>query len=80
MVPTILAAYVDILVQKGYLKVGDISKLLNAPGASCIVSTGGTPPAVTLAGKSALKVWLVSDAYPSNTVFATSVIIPMTQR
>jgi prepilin-type N-terminal cleavage/methylation domain-containing protein len=68
-VPATLAAYVDILVTKGYLKVGDLSKLLNAPGASCTV-TPGTP--VTLAGKSALKVWLVSDAYPSNTIYATS--------
>jgi prepilin-type N-terminal cleavage/methylation domain-containing protein len=67
--PGTLAEYVDVLVTKGYLKAGDIAKLLNAPGAACTV-TPGTPIGVT--GKSALKVWLVKDAYPSNTVFATS--------
>ena len=54
----------DILVTKGYLKVGDVSKLINAPGASC------TP--ITLVGTAALKVWLVSDADASNSIFATS--------
>jgi prepilin-type N-terminal cleavage/methylation domain-containing protein len=67
--PATLAAYCDNLVTKGYLKVGDLSKLLNAPGASCTV-TPGTP--IALAGTSALKVWLVKDAHPANTVFATS--------
>jgi len=67
--PGTLAAYVDILVSKGYLKVGDLSKLLNAPGASCNVAPG---PPVALAGTSALKVWLVQDANAANTIFATS--------
>ena len=67
--PGTLAAYCDTLVTKGYLKVGDLSKLLNAPGASCTI-TPGAP--LTLAGTSALKVWLVKDADPSNAIFATT--------
>ena len=68
-VPATLAAYCDNLVTKGYLKAGDLSKLLNAPGASCTI-TPGTP--ITLAGTSALKVWPIKDADPANTIFATS--------
>ena len=44
------------------LKPGDIQKLLNAPGATCNVTTVPGPPAsVTLAGKSALKVYKVKE-------------------
>jgi prepilin-type N-terminal cleavage/methylation domain-containing protein len=68
-VPATLAAYCDNLVTKGYLKAGDLSKLLNAPGASCTI-TPGTP--ITLAGTSALKVWPIKDADPANTIFITS--------
>ena len=64
-----LAAYCDLLVTKGYLKAGDLTKLLNAPGASCIVTPG---PPVALAGTSALKVWPIKDADPANAIFATS--------
>jgi prepilin-type N-terminal cleavage/methylation domain-containing protein len=69
VVPGTLAAYCDNLVTKGYLKVGDLSKLLNAPGASCVI-TPGTP--INLAGTSALKVWPVKDADPANAIFATT--------
>ena len=69
--PQTLQDYVNVLVSKGYLKAGDLQKLLNAPGAPCTV-TVGAGGAVTLGGTSALKVWLVSDANPSNTIFATS--------
>ena len=67
--PLTLAAYCDILVSKGYLKAGDLSKLLNAPGATCTVTAG---PPVTLVGTSALKVWLVKDADPGSAIFATT--------
>ena len=67
--PATLAAYCDNLVTKGYLKAGDLSKLLNAPGASCTI-TPGTP--IALAGTSALKVWLVKDADAANAIFATT--------
>jgi prepilin-type N-terminal cleavage/methylation domain-containing protein len=67
--PASLAEYVNQIVLKGYLKAGDLGKLLNAPGTTCAVTPG---PPVQLSGPSALKVWLVKDAYPSNTIFATS--------
>jgi prepilin-type N-terminal cleavage/methylation domain-containing protein len=68
-VPASLAAYCDTLVTKGYLKVGDLSKLLSAPGASC-TAAAGTP--ITLAGTSALKVYPVNDAAPAIAIFAVS--------
>jgi prepilin-type N-terminal cleavage/methylation domain-containing protein len=68
-VPGSLGAYCDVLVTKGYLKAGDLTKLLTAPGAACLVTPG---PPVTLGGISALKVWLIKDADPANAIFATS--------
>jgi prepilin-type N-terminal cleavage/methylation domain-containing protein len=68
-VPGTLAAYCDVLVTKGYLKVGDLSKLLSAPGASCNAAAG-TP--ITLTGTSALKVYPVNDAAPAIAIFAVS--------
>ena len=38
--PASLAAYCDNLVTKGYLKAGDLSKLLNAPARSCTIAPG----------------------------------------
>ena len=67
--PATLAAYCDLLVTKGYLKAGDISKLLNAPGATCTVTAG---PPLTLAGISALKVYPVKDSDPAIAIFAVS--------
>jgi prepilin-type N-terminal cleavage/methylation domain-containing protein len=67
--PATLAAYCDLLVTKGYLKAGDLSKLLNAPGATCNVAPG---PPIALTGTSALKVWLVKDADPATAIFSTS--------
>jgi prepilin-type N-terminal cleavage/methylation domain-containing protein len=67
--PATLAAYCDLLVSKGYLKAGDLSKLLNAPGANCTVTAG---PPVTLTGTSALKVYPVKDSDPAIAIFAVS--------
>jgi hypothetical protein len=67
--PATLAAYCDLLVTKGYLKAGDMSKLLNAPGATCTVAAG---PPLTLAGTSALKVYPVKDSDPAIAIFAAS--------
>jgi prepilin-type N-terminal cleavage/methylation domain-containing protein len=67
--PATLAAYCDLLVSKGYLKAGDLGKLLNAPGANCTVTAG---PPVTLAGTSALKVYPVKDSDPAIAIFIAS--------
>jgi prepilin-type N-terminal cleavage/methylation domain-containing protein len=68
-----LADYCTKLVQNGYLKAADLQKFLSAPGAICTVTTaGGGPGTVSLAGKSALKIYKVKRADTSNTIFAAS--------
>jgi prepilin-type N-terminal cleavage/methylation domain-containing protein len=67
--PASLEAYCDLLVSKGYLKTGDLSKLLNAPGSTCTVTPG---PPVTLGGTGALKVYKVKEADPAIAIFAAS--------
>jgi hypothetical protein len=70
---TDLQSYCTKLVQNNYLKTGDLQKILNAPGASCTVtSVAGPPPSVTLGGASALKVYKVKETDPSNTIFAAT--------
>ena len=69
--PANLEEYMTKLVQNDYLKVGDLQKMLNAPGATCTV-TAGTDNAVTLGGISALKVYPVTGLDPSNTIFAAT--------
>jgi prepilin-type N-terminal cleavage/methylation domain-containing protein len=71
--PTDLVTYVNLLVNKGYLKTGDVAKLLNAPGANVTVGTDpGPPPSVTLVGTSALKVYKVKDSDPAIAIFSAS--------
>ena len=60
------------MVSKGYLKVGDLNKLLSAPGAPLTATMAGAPPVVTLAGTSALKVYNVKDSDPATAIFAES--------
>ena len=68
-----LQAFINKLVGKGYLQPGDIGKILSAPSAACTATDNlTTPPSVTLAGTSALKVHPVQDADPANTIFCTS--------
>ena len=70
---TDLQSYCVKLVQNNYLKAGDLQKILNAPGASCTVtSVPGPPPSVTLGGTSALKVYKVKETDPANTIFAAT--------
>lgn len=66
--------YVEKVIQNDYLKGGDLSKILSAPGAACTATvTSASPPTVTsLTPKSALKVYRVTDKDSSNTIFATS--------
>ena len=71
--PADLKAYCSLLVDKGYLKIGDVGKLLSAPGANCTAAmAGGPPPVFTLTGPSALKVFKVKDADPATAIFAES--------
>ena len=73
---TTLSAYSSHLVTNQYLKVGDLSKLLSAPGA--IVGATGVVDAttgvttVTLTGTPGLKVYEVHDGDSANTIFAVS--------
>jgi len=67
-----LADYGNRLVQNDYLKPADLQRILSGPGAPCTVAMSGPPATVMLSGKSALKVFKVKAADPSNTIFAAS--------
>jgi type II secretory pathway pseudopilin PulG len=74
-VPASLAAYIDVLLARGYLKGGDALKLFSAPGVKLDATvTPGTPDTITFggAGDAALKVYLVKDGDPANAIFAAS--------
>jgi prepilin-type N-terminal cleavage/methylation domain-containing protein len=73
-VPATLAAYVNDVLAKGYLKGGDAVKLMNAPGCGLVSTvTPGTPDTVAFTGgHAALKVYLVKDADPSTAIFCAS--------
>lgn len=73
---TKLSEYLAKLLQNSYLQVGDLQKLLNAPGTSC-TATATTDPAtgavtVTLNGTPALKVYKLKDSNSANTIFTVS--------
>jgi hypothetical protein len=68
-----LADYSSKLVQNNYLKADDLERILSAPGASCSVKTSeSTPVAVSLSGRSALKIYKIKSADPSTAIFAAS--------
>jgi hypothetical protein len=70
---TSLAEYCGKLVEKDYLKATEVQRVLSSSGTNFTVTvTNGPPVAVTLVGKSALKVYKVRGADPSNTIFAAS--------
>jgi prepilin-type N-terminal cleavage/methylation domain-containing protein len=64
----------SFLLAKGYLRAGDFLKLLNAPGANFgAIITAGTPDTIAFtSGSAALKVYPLTDAAPSNAIFAVS--------
>lgn len=68
-----LAEYAGKLVEKDYLKPADLQRMLSAPGAACTLTASGSPVTTKLTGKSALKIYKVKGADPSNTIFAASV-------
>src|SRR5438128_6944791 len=69
-VPATLQDYVNVLLAKGYLKGGDILKLCTAPGAGLEGTvTVGPPESIAFTGgNSALTVYAVKDADPSNAI------------
>jgi len=72
-----LKLYCAKLIKNDYLKTGDLTKLLSAPGAACTVTATGPDAngdyAVTYAaGSPALKVYKVKDADAANTIFAVT--------
>jgi len=72
---TLLQDYINKLVRPGYVKGGDVAKLLSAPGCSLGVTVTSGPPesvAFVINTRSALKVHPVQDGDPGNTVFTTS--------
>jgi type II secretory pathway pseudopilin PulG len=69
---TSLADYCGRLVQGGYLKPNDLQRILTAPGAECQIRSTGSPPSLTLTGKSALKLYKVKSSDPSTAIFAAS--------
>jgi prepilin-type N-terminal cleavage/methylation domain-containing protein len=72
--PGTLEAYINVLVGKGYLKGGDVTKILSAPSASITLNVvAGPPEQVTFTGgKSAIKVHPLKDSDTANTIFCTS--------
>jgi prepilin-type N-terminal cleavage/methylation domain-containing protein len=72
---TTLQQYCEQLLQHGYLKGGDVQKILAAPGASVsvVVNNGVTPPTITtFTGTPGLKVYRVTNQDASNVLFAVS--------
>ena len=70
---TSLAEYCGRLVQNNYLKAEDVQRIFSAPDANCAATfTAGPPPALTITGKSALKVYKVKAGDPSTAIFAAS--------
>lgn len=70
---TTLQEYCTKLVQNDYLKVGDLQKILSAPGVTCTATAdAATPPNISLGGKSALKVYKVKETDSANTILAVT--------
>jgi prepilin-type N-terminal cleavage/methylation domain-containing protein len=72
---TKLSEYLGRLLKNNYLQVGDLQKLLNAPGTTCSAAASTDASGnvtVTLTGSPALKVFLLHDADSANTIFAES--------
>jgi prepilin-type N-terminal cleavage/methylation domain-containing protein len=72
---TTLQQYCEQLLQHGYLKGGDIQKILAAPGASIsvVVNNAVNPPTIsTFTGTPGLKVYRVTNQDASNVLFAVS--------
>ena len=69
-----LEGFLNSVVSPGYLRAGDIQKLMSAPSANLTLNVNlGPPESVTLTGgTSALKVYQVKDVDTTNTIFAAT--------
>jgi prepilin-type N-terminal cleavage/methylation domain-containing protein len=69
-----IVAYANVLLAKGYLKGGDVIKLLNAPSApfSATVTVGPPETLSNAVQTSALRVYPVLDADPANAIFCVT--------
>ncbi len=74
---TSLVTYCDKLVAGSYLpSVGDLKKILSAPGVTCTITggtnSGGVYSAITAIGTPALKIYKVKENDPPSTIFAAT--------
>ena len=72
--PTSLNDAVNFIVGPGYLRAGDITKLLSAPSCNITLTINAGPPESVnfTGGNSAVKVYKVQDVDTANTIFAAS--------
>jgi prepilin-type N-terminal cleavage/methylation domain-containing protein len=75
-IPATYLAYLNVLLQNGYLKAGDIARLMNAPGGNYVADIDWTasPPVLNSigTGDAGIKVYTVGDADSINCIFAAS--------
>jgi prepilin-type N-terminal cleavage/methylation domain-containing protein len=68
--------YLNVLLSNGYLKAGDVTKLLNSPGGNFnpTIDYTASPPVLSGmgTGDAGLKVYAVGDADSINCIFAAS--------
>jgi prepilin-type N-terminal cleavage/methylation domain-containing protein len=68
--------YMNVLLANGYLKAGDVARLMNAPGGNYVaaINWGVSPPLLSGVGTgdAGLKVYTVGDADSINCIFAAS--------
>jgi prepilin-type N-terminal cleavage/methylation domain-containing protein len=68
--------YLNILLANGYLKAGDVTKLMNSPGGNFnpTINWGASPPVLNAmgTGDAGVKVYTVSDSDSINCIFAAS--------
>ena len=67
-----LTEYCTKLVQNGYVNSVELQRMLSAPGAECQARPADPPATLLLSGRTALKLYKVKAADPSNTIFAAS--------
>ena len=68
--------YLNVLLANGYLKAGDVQKLMNSPGGNFnpTINFAANPPVITAmgTGDAGVKVYAVSDSDSVNCIFAAS--------